>query len=70
MSKFSQLPEEKQKIADRITKILVKGVEKHELTPPKPPQNPYDLSTVDRIYQLNFKRLKVTKKYIFNKKKI
>eukprot|EP01114_Cavostelium_apophysatum_P014276 TRINITY_DN3658_c0_g1_i1.p1 TRINITY_DN3658_c0_g1~~TRINITY_DN3658_c0_g1_i1.p1 ORF type:complete len:928 (+),score=296.49 TRINITY_DN3658_c0_g1_i1:268-3051(+) len=54
--KFSSLSEEKQSIAERITKILAVGISKHELPAPKLPANAYEVTVHDRIYQLNYKR--------------
>jgi len=54
--KFSSLAEDKQKIAERITKLLLLGIQQHELPAPKFSANMHEASMADRIYQLNYKR--------------
>lgn len=52
--KFSSLAEDKMKIAERITKLVILQIAKHEIPPPKAPSSPFE--QVDKIYQLNYKR--------------
>jgi len=54
--KFSNLQEDKQKIAERITKLLLLGIQQQELPQPKFSTNIHEASVAERIYQLNYKR--------------
>jgi ribosomal protein S18 acetylase RimI-like enzyme/vacuolar-type H+-ATPase subunit H len=56
--KFSRANEARQRIADKIWKVFLSGVNRFELPQPSLPPNTYDVSVGDRIYQLNYKRWK------------
>jgi hypothetical protein len=48
----------RQRIAERIAKILLAGINKHELAPPVTNMTAYELSVAERVYLLNYKRWK------------
>lgn len=54
--KYGKAPEAKQKVAEKIMRTFLNGVNRHELAPPSVPANTYEISINDRIYQLNYKR--------------